>query len=56
MRLQRLLDSLDSSGGHLLILLVLVLAGLWHSLNGSSDFLAGAFGALLLALKSNRTS
>lgn len=53
-RWRHFLDSLDSDGGHIFVLLVLIAAGgtLTHlgHMDGSS-IVAGAFGALLLALK-----
>ena len=46
------LDSLDSDGGHILVLVVLMTMGAaMHALGSSDSVLAGAFGALLLALK-----
>ena len=48
------LDSLDSDGGHILVLVVLMVAGFYGLHKGiieGRDILSGAFGALLLALK-----
>jgi len=53
-RWERFLDSLDSAGGHLVILLLLVGAGVFMQRFGlakGEDILIGAFGALLGALK-----
>lgn len=51
---ERLLDTLDSSGGHVLLLFALMLVGvamITAGLDKGEDVLVGAFGALLLALK-----
>lgn len=51
---ERLLDSLDSSGGHIALLLLLMVIGigmLHTQIPKGEDVMAGAFGALLLSLK-----
>lgn len=51
---ERFLDTLDSSGGHIAILFALLVvgAGMVHfAVAKGEDVLMGAFGALLLALK-----
>ena len=51
---ERLLDSLDSSGGHIFVLCVLLLVGVGmvhFGIGKGEDVLMGAFGALLLTLK-----
>ena len=48
------LDSLDSNGGHIAVLVFLMLLGAIAFRNGfpkAEDVVMGAFGALLLALK-----
>lgn len=51
---ERLLDTLDTSGGHIFVLAMLLLVGVvmtqWDITKGE-DVMMGAFGALLLALK-----
>lgn len=51
---ERLLDTLDTSGGHIFILAMLLLVGVSMtqlSIAKGEDVMMGAFGALLLALK-----
>lgn len=51
---ERFLDSIDSSGGHLALLLALILIGCVMyrlAIPKAEDIIVGAFGALLGALK-----
>lgn len=51
---ERLLDTLDSSGGHIAVLILLLLVGVGmvkFGVTKGEDVMMGAFGALLLALK-----
>lgn len=48
------LDSLDSNGGHIFILMLLIVGGMLavrFNIMNAQDIVQGAFGALLLALK-----
>lgn len=51
------LDSLDSDGGHIMILMILIVGGFgllrfdWANMK-AGEIIAGAFGALLMMLKS----
>jgi hypothetical protein len=48
------LDSLDSDGGHIIVLLALIVIGavaFRHGFPKAEDVIMGAFGALLLMLK-----
>lgn len=50
------LDSLDSDGGHIFLLLILMgvgMIGLDFKVAKSEDVLTGAFGALLMSLKNS---
>ncbi len=52
---ERLLDSLDTSGGHIFIMLLLLLIGIAMNKSGmpkGDEIVIGAFSALLMALKS----
>lgn len=56
---ERWLDALDSSGGHIALLLVLMLIGAGLVLIGipkGEDVLVGAFGALLGALRTTQSN
>lgn len=51
---ERFLDTLDSSGGHIALLFVLLLVGVamvQFGLAKGEDVMMGAFGALMLSLK-----
>ena len=51
---ERLLDTLDTSGGHIFVLLVLLLVGATMARAGvmkGEDVMLGSFGALLFCLK-----
>ncbi len=51
---ERLLDSFDTSGGHIVVLAVLMVVGIVAHKNGyekADDVISGAFGALLMALR-----
>ena len=51
---ERVLDTLDSSGGHVFLLFVLLLVGVGMvhlGVDKGEDVMMGAFGALLLTLK-----
>lgn len=50
----KFLDTIDSSGGHLFLLFLLILLGMGSyllSIPKAEDIMMGAFGALLMALK-----
>ena len=51
---ERMLDTLDTSGGHIALLFVLLIVGVgmmvWHVPKGE-DVMAAALGAILLSLK-----
>lgn len=56
---ERFLDSFDSSGGHIVLLLVLLLIGAALHRTGiakGEDVMIGAFGALLGALRTTHSN
>lgn len=56
MRWGQWLDSLDSGGGHIAILLLLIVLGVVMvklGIDKGEDVLVGAFGALLVALRTS---
>lgn len=55
MRWQQFLNSLDTAGGHIIILLALVAAGIVAAHHGNTEFLAAAIGALMLKLRGGQS-
>jgi hypothetical protein len=50
---ERLLDSLDTPGGHIAVLLLLLALGLW---NGNMELTAASMGALFAVLRTTQSN
>lgn len=53
------LDSLDSGGGHILVLLLLIMFGagmFWHDETAGGQIITLSFGALLALVKSTKSN